>query len=139
MWLELPSVLNPKIMSLLQLLYEGFCFSKALTPVKVIYPTSFYLAKFCSAAVLQACRSFPFCTSALFSWSKLWLAFLVPEFPTTIRSHNFNPIARSGFYFSFTRAEPAPHTSFMKPAVAYEVEAHETVSSALETAIQGGL
>lgn len=139
MWLELPSVLNPKIMSLLQLLYEGFCFSKALTPVKVIYPTSFYLAQFCSVAALQACRPFSFCTFVLFSWSKLWLTFLVPEFPITIRSHNFIPVARSAFYFSFMRAEIAPHTSFMKPAVAYEAEAHETVWSALETAVQGGL
>lgn len=58
MQVELPSVLNSEIMSLLQLLYEGFCFSKALTSVKVTHPTCSHLAKFCSATALQNWRPF---------------------------------------------------------------------------------
>lgn len=62
MRVELPSVLNPEIMSLLQLLYEGLCFSKALTPVKVTHPTRSHLAKFCLATALQNCRPFSLCS-----------------------------------------------------------------------------
>lgn len=139
MQVELPSVLNPEIMSLLQLLYEGFHFSKALTSVKVTHPTCSHLAKFCSATALQNCRPFSLCS--FFPFTGVAVAHT-----SSSRGlhHNQQRSPRSYskvclVFFIFLKMVLSPSMSFVKVAVAREAAAHGTLLSATEAVIQGGL
>lgn len=139
MQVELPSVLNSEIMSLLQLLCEGFCFSKALTSVKVTHSTCSHLANFCSATALQNWRPFSLC-----SFSPLTGVAVAHVSISRGLHHNqqLSPQSYSKVYlvfFIFLRTVLSPSMNFVKVAAAHEAAAHGTILSATGTVIQGGL
>lgn len=107
MRVELPSVLNPEIMSLLQLLYEGFCFSKALTPGKVTYiPNPFPLSKVMLSYSLAEPQNFLALLFTPFNWSSCGSHLQLQRFPSqpaAITSITQQTLVSFFFYYYFLR------------------------------------